>query len=132
MFLDTSGLHVIFHSKEREHEAAVTLFGAAGRKSTHSYVLTELIALAIARGLSRVAVLAFVRSLLGHPEVQVVWVDQRLHLEAMELLERRPDKSWSLCDAVSFVLMERLGIREALTTDHHFEQAGFVRLLNTP
>jgi predicted nucleic acid-binding protein len=34
-----------------------------------------------------------------------------------------------LCDAVSFVLMERFGIAEALTTDHHFEQAVFRRLL---
>jgi len=129
MLLDTSGLHVIFHINEREHEAAVTLFGAAGPKLTHSYILTELIALAIARGLSRTAVLAFVRSLLSHPEVQVVWVDQRLHLEAMELLEHRPDKSWSLCDAVSFILMSLHGLTDALTTDHHFEQAGFVRLL---
>jgi uncharacterized protein len=129
MFLDTSGLHVIFHSKEKEHEAAVSLFGGAGPKLTHSYILTELVALAIARGLSRAGVLSFVRSLLAHPEVQVVWVDQRLHLEAMELLEHRPDKSWSLCDGVSFVLMSQHRVTDALTTDHHFEQAGFVRLL---
>jgi predicted nucleic acid-binding protein len=129
MFLDTSGLHVIFHSKEKEHEAAVSLFGGAGPKLTQSYILTELVALAIARGLSRAGVLSFVRSLLAHPEVQVVWVDQRLHLEAMELLEHRPDKSWSLCDAVSFVLMSQHRVTDALTTDHHFEQAGFVRLL---
>ncbi len=129
MFLDTSGLHVIFHSKEKEHEAAVSLFGGAGPKLTHSYILTELVALAIARRLSRAGVLSFVRSLLAHPEVQVVWVDQRLHLEAMELLEHRPDKSWSLCDAVSFVLMSQHRVTDALTTDHHFEQAGFVRLL---
>lgn len=34
-----------------------------------------------------------------------------------------------LCDAVSFVLMRMYGETEALTTDHHFEQEGFVRLL---
>ena len=36
---------------------------------------------------------------------------------------------YSLCDAVSFVLMKQRGLREALTTDHHFEQEGFTRLL---
>src|SRR5208337_4749964 len=51
--------------KEREHEAAVSMFGGAGPKLTHSYILTELVALAIARGLSRAGVLSFVRSLLA-------------------------------------------------------------------
>jgi len=38
-------------------------------------------------------------------------------------------KEWSLVDCASFVAMQQRGIFEALTTDHHFEQAGFVRLL---
>src|SRR5439155_1580181 len=32
-------------------------------------------------------------------------------------------------DAVTFLLMTQFGETEALTTDHHFEQAGFIRLL---
>jgi predicted nucleic acid-binding protein len=47
----------------------------------------------------------------------------------MRLLAEREDKLWTLCDAVSFILMSANGIGEALTTDHDFEQAGFVRLL---
>lgn len=43
--------------------------------------------------------------------------------------QQRTDKSWSLTDCISFVLMEERGIREALTGDHRFEQAGFVALL---
>ena len=38
-------------------------------------------------------------------------------------------KSYSLCDAISFALMRDNDITEAHTTDHHFEQEGFVRLL---
>jgi predicted nucleic acid-binding protein len=34
-----------------------------------------------------------------------------------------------LVDASSFILMRRMGMTEALTNDHHFEQAGLVRLL---
>jgi predicted nucleic acid-binding protein len=63
------------------------------------------------------------------PEVTVVYVEEFLHREALALLRERPDKDWSLCDAVSFILMQQYRITEALTTDHHFEQAGFVRLL---
>jgi predicted nucleic acid-binding protein len=52
-----------------------------------------------------------------------------MHLAAMTLLEERPDKTYSLCDAVSFLLMRQRGITDALTTDRHFEREGFVRLL---
>lgn len=47
----------------------------------------------------------------------------------MNLLFARQDKSYSLCDAVSFVVMRQRNITKALTTDHHFEQEGFQRLL---
>lgn len=47
----------------------------------------------------------------------------------VRLYRERPDKDWSLTDCISFVAMEERGIREALTGDHHFEQAGFVALL---
>jgi len=45
------------------------------------------------------------------------------------LLQNRQDKTYSLCDAVSFLLMRERKITEALTTDIHFEQEGFIRLL---
>ncbi|MDB9310592.1 hypothetical protein PN471_18580 [Aphanizomenon sp. CS-733/32] len=61
----------------------------------------------------------------------MVWVDEILHREAMDLLLVRQDKTYSLCDAISFVLMRKKGIREALTTDKHFEQEGFTRLLQS-
>lgn len=129
MLLDTSGLFCYHHKDEPGNEAAQTLFEAAGAKLTHSYVLAEFVALATARGLPRRPVLAFLTALVQHPEVEVIWVNEALHQEAVHLLEARLDKQYSLSDAVSFVLMQRRGMREALTTDHHFEQAGFVRLL---
>lgn len=48
---------------------------------------------------------------------------------ALALLLARPGKTYSLCDAVSFVLRRRRNLSEALTTDRHFEQEGFRRLL---
>ena len=47
----------------------------------------------------------------------------------LDLFVNRPDKEWSLTDCISFVVMREHGLTEALTADHHFEQAGFVRLL---
>ncbi|MFO5494086.1 MAG: type II toxin-antitoxin system VapC family toxin [Cuspidothrix sp.] len=68
---------------------------------------------------------------MENPNVDIVWVDEILHREAMDLLLVRQDKTYSLCDAISFVLMRKKGIREALTTDKHFEQEGFTRLLQS-
>lgn len=47
----------------------------------------------------------------------------------LELYRRRADKEWSLTDCISFLVMSDQGITEALTGDHHFEQAGFTALL---
>jgi uncharacterized protein len=98
---------------------------------THNYVLAELVALALVRGFSRSIVLSYISELLRNSDVQVVWIDELLHREAMDLLLERQDKTYSLCDSVSFVLMRRQGIMEALTTDKHFEQEGFFRLLRS-
>ncbi len=43
----------------------------------------------------------------------------------MKLYDERPDKAWSLTDCISLVVMADEGLTEALTRDHHFEQAGF-------
>lgn len=47
----------------------------------------------------------------------------------LERLRNRLDREWSITDCASFLVMEQYGIREALTSNRHFEQAGFaVRL----
>ena len=82
-----------------------------------------------ARRLPRLAALTFVADLLDNPDIETVWVDEPLHREALSLLFARPDKAYSICDAVSFVVMRQCDLSDALTTDHHFEQEGFRRLL---
>ena len=129
MLLDTSGLRCLHNRAEPLHIHMRTLYHAAGMRVTHIYVLVESVALAYARRLPRMAALTFVSDLVENPDIATVWVDEALHREAMALLLGRPDKTYSLCDAVSFILMRQRGIPEALTTDRHFEQEGFQRLL---
>ena len=129
MLLDTSGLLCLHNRAEPLHMDARTLYQAARICVTHSYVLAEFVALAHARRLPRMAALTFISDLVENPDIDTVWVDELLHREAMALLVARPDKTYSLCDAVSFVLMRQRRITEALTTDRHFEQEGFQRLL---
>ena len=49
--------------------------------------------------------------------------------QGFALFSARLDKEWSMTDCISFAVMQREGLNEALTADHHFEQAGFVALL---
>ncbi len=129
MLLDTSGLLNLEHRSELHHAQAVALFRGASRRLVHSYVLAEYVPLSNSRGFPRSSTLNFLEGLMLSPKVEVVWVDEPLHREAMSLLAARMDKTYSLCDAVSFVLMRRRGLHDALTTDRHFEQEGLRRLL---
>ena len=54
---------------------------------------------------------------------------QRSMLRRGSCLPSARDKEWSLVDCVSFVVMQQYGLHDAFTTDHHFEQAGFICLL---
>jgi predicted nucleic acid-binding protein len=129
MLLDTSGLLCLHHEAESFHDEALRAYHTASRRLTHSYILAEFVALAHVRRLPRLAALMFVVALLDNPDIEVVWVGEALHREAMALLLARLDKTYTLCDAVSFVLMRRRSLSEALTTDRHFAQEGFHRLL---
>jgi predicted nucleic acid-binding protein len=60
---------------------------------------------------------------------RVAEASHQLFDRGIELFSQRPDKSWSLTDCISFIVMEEHGITEALTADRNFEQAGFVPLL---
>ena len=108
MLLDTSGLLCLHNRAEPFHAHARTLYRAARIRLTHSDVLAKCIALASARRLLRGDALTVVIDLVANPD---------------------QDKTYALCDAVSFVLMRQRHLTEALTTDRHFEQEGFQRLL---
>lgn len=129
MLIDTSGLLAYHHTDEPEHTAAVRLFRSARRRLVHNYVLAEFVAAAQAKRLPRAPALAFMHTMLRGPFVVTRWVDTDLHQRAVDLLATRLDKTYSLCDAVSFLVMRDLGLTDALTTDHHFEQEGFTALL---
>ena len=43
---------------------------------------------------------------------------------AISILRSHEDKTYSYCDALSFAVMERLGIAEAVAFDRHFREYG--------
>lgn len=129
MFIDTSGFFCLIHRDEPEHDDAVQIFDGARDRCTNNYVLDEFVSLAHARKLPRSRALEFSKRILADQSIEVIWVDEPMHRLALDPLEQRLDKTYSLCDAVSFIVMRELGVIDAMTTDAHFEQEGFVRLL---
>ena len=95
---------------------------------TTAWVLTE-VADAMAAPPNRPLFLKLIAGLRALPSVEIVPASSELFDRGIELYARRPDKSWSLTDCLSFVVMTERGLTDALTGDHHFEQAGFRALL---
>ena len=133
VFADTSGWASFFRERERHHARAVALMTQWQAENRHvvttNYVLSELIALCERLRVPRSMGISYIQSIRAETWIEIVHIDEQLDVRAWELLENRLDKTWSLVDCASFVVMEQRGLTDALTTDHHFEQAGFVRLL---
>lgn len=95
---------------------------------TTAFVLLE-VANALASRAHRQTYVALAQRLSRSRHTTVVPASADLLERGQSLYAARPDKDWSLADCISFVVMSDRSISEALTADHHFEQAGFVALL---
>ncbi len=134
LFVDTAGWGTLVDTSQPQHAEAATIYRVAKQQHhgivTTNYILTEVVALLTSPlRIPRPQIIAFINGLKTSPFVEIVHVDPTLDAQAWHLLTQRQDKVWSLVDCASFVLMQQRNISEALTTDHHFEQAGFIRLL---
>lgn len=133
LFVDTSGWAYLLDQSSDFHHDVQTVYQQAVERNrllvTTNYVIAELIALLSSRSrISRQQIIAFVEALKAAPHVEIIHIDTNLDKSAWILLKTYTDKKWSLVDACSFVIMTGYGMTEAITSDHHFTQAGFVRL----
>jgi predicted nucleic acid-binding protein len=128
-FADSFYYFALLNRTDAAHRRAVeATLRIEGRILTTDWILTEL-GDGMAAPNSRAAFLRTVAELRADPEVSIVRFDSELFEAGLQLFAARADKDWSLTDCISFVVMQRHGITDALTGDHHFEQAGFRALL---
>lgn len=129
-FADTSYWIAIFNRGDDLHLKATS----TGRKLRDILVTTQWILTEMLDGLSntegmRESTAAFVRDLELEPNVAIIPATEEWFHRGLVRYEQRLDKEWSLTDCISIVVVEDEGIADALTGDHHFEQAGFNALL---
>lgn len=129
VFADTSYFLALLNARDKAHLRVVAHTSAfRGEMVTTAWILTEL-GDALCYPSNRSKFLDTLNTLKANPQAKIAPADAMLFEEGVKLFEARPDKEWSLTDCISFVVMQREGITDALTGDHHFEQAGFVALL---
>jgi uncharacterized protein len=132
VFLDTAYAIALASTTDEFHPLALALADELETSGTR-LVTTWAALLEIGNALSRVqfrqAALQLLSSLQSDPSVEIVPLAGPLLEQAMKLYSERPDKEWGLTDCVSPVLMGARGIRDALTADEHFQQAGFRALM---
>ena len=134
IFADTSGWANYFVRTEPFHQEAKQLmqkwYKNRTRVITTNYVLLELVALFISPlRITRQQQIQAIETIKAVEWIEILHIDQTLDDQAWQFLKTRNDKMWSLTDCSSFVVMKQRQISQGFTTDHHFEQAGFVMLL---
>lgn len=130
VFADTFYFLALFNRADAAHERAARFSRThRSRYVTTVWVLTEL-ADAWNKSPDRLLAVRFIRGLWRNEKFRIVPLSGTLFDRGLELYASRSDKEWSLTDCISFVAMRDEGLTDALTGDHHFEQAGFVALLN--
>jgi hypothetical protein len=129
VFVDTYYYLAVLSESDAAHRRAVEITRRLFAPTiTTAWVLTE-VADALSDPPQRRAFLTLLESIRSDPTVTIIPPSEELFEAGLDLFARRPDKDWSLTDCISFVVMERHGLTEVLTADHHFEQAGFKMML---
>lgn len=131
LFLDANYVIALEVSDDQHHHDAgqhwTKLLESSPSLVTTSYVFDEVVTFLNNKHQHSKAVRVG-NNLLTASLIRMIHVDEDLFDEGWEYFQQHDDKTFSLTDCISFVLMKRLEIVEALTFDRHFGQAGFVKL----
>jgi uncharacterized protein len=129
VFVDTWFYLAALNPADPNHARSLAASGVERRhRVTTDWVLVE-VGDALCRHGNREVFSRFYQWLHGHTGTTIIPATRQLLSEGVQLFRHRRDKTWPLTDCISFVVMEDEGMRDALTGDQHFEQAGFTALL---
>ena len=132
VYVDAAGWIALVNRRDTLHPEAVRIYKQLLQEQC-KFITTSVVLLEVGNWLSPVPLRGLMINLLHRIEqssrIEVVHVTPELYAKGWELYSNRLDKDWGVIDCVSFVIMQERNLAEALTSDHHFEQAGFKILL---
>ncbi|WP_410766130.1 type II toxin-antitoxin system VapC family toxin [Cyanobacterium aponinum] len=126
LFLDTAFIQAILNRRDQYHQSALKILPLV--KNAQEIWTTEAILMEVGNALSkfdRLKVVSFIKQCYTTENIKIVNISSDVFREGLNLYESRQDKEWGLIDCISFSVMVKQNITDALTTDHHFAQAGF-------
>jgi predicted nucleic acid-binding protein len=129
IFADAFFFLALLNKRDAWHQRAIQLIDVmAGPIVTTQWVLVE-VADAFSKPVDRSLFRKLLELIETDSKIQVIGASNLHFQRGVELYLSRNDKSWSLTDCISFVVMQQRSIQESLTGDQHFEQAGYKALL---
>ena len=129
IFIDTLYVAALINQRDQYHQKASAL---ADQFEDYPLLVTDAVLLEIGNALSRYykkEAVDVIEYFVASAEVKIIHLTPQLFEQAFAEYKKYQDKEWGLIDCVSFIVMRQEGVHQALTFDHHFEQAGFQALL---
>jgi predicted nucleic acid-binding protein len=130
IFLDSAFAIALSSKTDTYHDKALQI---SENLDETVLVTTRAILLEIGNALSKLpyrkACVELLNSMETDENVLIIPVSDELYTKGLTLFAKRTDKEWGLIDCISFVVMQERDIDQALTTDTHFQQAGFHALM---
>lgn len=131
-FVDSAAFIALMDERDFLHPIAMRTLRSLRRVKTR-LVTTEWILIEVANSFSNVTerarTIATINDYRDDPELTILKLASSQLESGWDLYSRRTDKDWSWTDCISFVIMEQQGLETAFTSDHHFIQAGFKKLM---
>lgn len=132
VLVDTAAWIALVNTRDELHNRAEQTMAELRRRKV-ALVTTEFVLLEVGNALCTLAwrgkAIRLIDGLRSLSNLRIIPADTSLLADGWQLYRNRSDKEWSLTDCISIAVMQKEDLDQVFTSDHHFEQAGFVKLL---
>lgn len=127
LFVDSGAFLAYFSKKDPCHEKARKVIDKTIAIVITDYVYDEILTLT-RRRLGIKPSIEIMEHIKHNKDIEVAVVTEKDKNKAEEIFKKYTDKDFSFTDCTTFAVIERLGLKNVLSFDKHFQQYGIVTL----